>query len=161
MSQMVAISLGSNLGDRPKNLQQALKKLKGLVRIRRRSSLYETDPWGYTDQPKFLNQVIVGISQLGASDLLRRLKQIEQDMGRQATFQYGPRLIDLDLLYYGETILHTNELDLPHPRLHERAFVLVPLAEIAPNWVHPILKRPTRDLLTMVSSEGVRLYNAD
>jgi 2-amino-4-hydroxy-6-hydroxymethyldihydropteridine diphosphokinase len=120
------------------------------------SPIYVTPPWGYEDQPDFLNQVIQVTTRLEPTQLLDYLKGIEDDMGRKATFRYGPRLIDLDILFYGQRVIREESLQIPHPRLHERAFVLVPLHDIAPDFVHPVLRETIRDLLSKVDVEGVR-----
>jgi len=127
------IALGTNLGNRSENLARARESLAEHVRIVKSSSIYETIPWGVADQPLFLNQVIEGETELNALELLRFLKQIEQEMGRKESIRYGPRLIDLDVLLYGDLQMQTPELTIPHIRMTERAFVLVPLDEIAPH----------------------------
>lgn len=152
----IFLSLGTNLGDRLDNLRRALQCLTPQVHILQLSSIYETPPWGYTEQPAFLNLVLRGETELEPQALLDFLKSCEQKLGRQPSFRYGPRLIDLDILAYEDRILETPGLILPHPHLHERAFVLVPLCEIAPNWKHPRLGRSALDLLTACDTTGIR-----
>ena len=136
-----------SLSDRAENLQQARTRLSGSVRITAESSIVETPPWGYTDQPDFLNQVVRGETAASPQALLFFMKSVEREIGRTPNFRYGPRLIDLDIVYYADLVLETPGLKIPHPRLQERDFVLRPLAEIAPDWVHPVLRKTSRDLL--------------
>lgn len=143
----VFIALGSNLGDRQENLNRALEALTASVSITTRSSIQETDPAYVLDQPSFLNMVIAGETGLPAEALLSELKRIEDDLGRVPTRRNGPRVIDLDILYYGDQVKNTDRLIVPHPRIAERLFVLEPLAEIAPGLRHPVLKMTTRELL--------------
>jgi 2-amino-4-hydroxy-6-hydroxymethyldihydropteridine diphosphokinase len=156
MEEPIFLGLGTNLGDREANLRTAKGKLSSQVKIVKESPIYVTPPWGYEDQPDFLNQVIQVTTRLEPTQLLDYLKGIEDDMGRKATFRYGPRLIDLDILFYGQRVIREESLQIPHPRLHERAFVLVPLHDIAPDFVHPVLRETIRDLLSKVDVEGVR-----
>lgn len=160
MNHSVLIALGSNLGDRAENLAAARHRLAKIMTVEKVSHIYETDPWGYTEQPNFLNQALMGRTVLSVTGLLKALKQIEVEMGRAPGFRYGPRLIDLDLLFYDDLIWQTAELTIPHPRLAERAFVLVPLREIAPDWLHPVSLRTVAELAEAAGSEGVRLYAA-
>jgi len=132
------IALGTNIGEREENLRAALDYLPDVgVDIRRVSSIYETEPVGYLDQDWFLNAALEGATELDALDLLRALRVIESRMGSRKTIPKGPRLIDLDILLYGNETLDTPELQVPHPRMLERRFVLVPLAEIASTLRHP------------------------
>ncbi len=143
----VHIGVGSNLGDRQGNCLRAIRLIEeGGLRVVRRSSMYETEPWGVKDQPMFINMALEAETDLGARDLLALLKDIEKRMGRAGTERYGPRVIDLDILLFGSLVLKEGGLQIPHPRMHEREFVLGPLAEIAPNEVHPVLRRTVGEL---------------
>jgi len=122
------------------------------------SPVYETEPWGYADQPPFLNMALCAATDLSPRDLLGRLKDIEATLGRIPSFRNGPRLIDLDILFYDDLVLDTPALVIPHPRLHERAFVLIPLAEIAPGLVHPALGLSVAQLVETVDRRGVSLF---
>ena len=150
------IALGSNLGDRSENLTHALELLAVQVRIVKSSSIYETEPWGVTEQPLFLNQVIEGETEVNALELLRFLKQIEQEMGRTETIRFGPRVIDLDVLLYEDLQMDTPELTIPHPRMTQRAFVLVPLAEIAPLVMIPGTGMTVKEALAGMELTSVR-----
>ena len=151
----VFISLGSNIGDRSKFLSLALTSLAPDFRIISKSSVYETDPWGYEDQEKFLNQVAELETAIQPAEVLEKLKSIESNLGRKTGFRYGPREIDLDLLFYDDLILDTEQLQIPHPRIPERAFVLIPLQEIAPDFVHPVLGKTIMELSNEISGNGV------
>jgi len=145
----VYIALGTNVGEREANLLQALQLLpESGVQIRRVSSIYETEPVDYVDQEWFLNAVLEAQTDLDALDLLSALRVIEARMGSKKAFAKGPRKIDLDILLYGNETIDTPELQVPHPRMLERKFVLIPLAEIAPNLRHPSWKAGVAQLLT-------------
>ena len=155
---LIYLSLGSNLDDRYAALQAALAAFPPAVTVLAESPIYETPPWGVTGQPAFLNMVVRAETHLAPLALLAFLKRLETQLGRLPSIRYGPRKIDLDILFYDELVLDTPELFLPHPRLSERAFVLVPLADLAPGLVHPVLGRPIRDLLATVDTKGIIRY---
>ncbi len=157
MSRMY-LSLGSNLGSRLSNLRRALHALAPQVRLTRLSGVYETDPWGYLEQPAFLNMAAAAETDLPPLDLLAHLKQVERSLGREPTFRYGPRSIDLDILFYDDAVLDLPGLQIPHPQLAGRPFVLVPLAELAPALVHPGLGLSVSTLLERSGAQGVRPY---
>ncbi|HYE55171.1 MAG TPA: 2-amino-4-hydroxy-6-hydroxymethyldihydropteridine diphosphokinase [Chitinophagaceae bacterium] len=139
--------IGGNIGDRLKNLQSALEHLAQTGNIARRSSVYETAAWGNTDQPAFLNQVIELHTSLPPSDLLQSILKIERQMGRERKEKYDPRTIDIDILLYNDEVLKTDELTIPHPRMHLRRFVLAPLSELAASVLHPVFKKSIDELL--------------
>ncbi len=142
------LSLGSNQGTAEKSLETARRELKKSgIRIRRRSSLYATEPVGFIAQPWFINQVVEITTGLSPWELLKAVKGIEERMGRRPSLPNGPRIIDIDILMAGDTIVDTAELVIPHPRLADRNFVLVPFAEIAGRVVHPSLKSSIGDLM--------------
>lgn len=155
---IVYLALGSNLGDRLANLKQAVTSLSPQVDVKARSRVYETPPWGHTDQPVFLNMVLKGNTYLEPEQLLKHLKRLEVALGRVPSFQNGPRLIDMDLLFYDDVVRDTPPLSLPHPRLHERGFVLVPLNDIAPDLVHPTLGRTVNEMLASTDTSGIVVY---
>ncbi len=152
----VYLALGSNLGDRRGNLAMALQMLRDHIEITQVSSTYETEPVGYLDQPRFLNIVCAGKTELSAPDLLTCAKEIEQLIGRQPTFRNGPRPIDIDIIFYDDLHITQEHLTIPHPRMAERAFVLAPLAEIAPDLVDPVTGKSIRTLSSLVSHKGVK-----
>jgi len=148
MRHIAYIGIGSNIGDKAGNCEKAISELLKLDRhqLLAKSSLYKTQPVGYTSQDWFVNGVIKIGTELEPFVLLRSLKALEVQMGRTETFHWGPRVIDLDLLLYDEETIRTGELEIPHARLHERQFVLIPLAEIDPSYIHPLLKRTVGEL---------------
>lgn len=145
----VFIGIGSNLDDRIKNCAIANKKIESNSKIKllKLSSLYETDPVGYTNQPRFINQVCKITTSLSAEHLLNFLLKIENDLGRVRNIPWGPRIIDLDLLFFGQEVISLPNLIVPHPLLHERQFVLVPLEEIEPDLYHPLFRQTIKELL--------------
>ena len=174
------LSLGSNLGRREGNLATAIQLLDqepdrtsvdrnengspfwssaSELRVLRASSVYQTQPWGVEDQPDFLNCVLEVSIRLSPPELLEYIKEIEESMGRKPSLRYGPRLIDIDILFYGDIILDRPDLQIPHPRLHQRAFVLVPLVELNQGLIHPILNTSVGDLNQRVDGgEDVLLW---
>ena len=155
MATLAYLALGSNLGDRHANLIAAIDRLRARVRLIDLSAMYETEPWGVADQPRFLNAACAIETDLPPRDLLALLKSIETELGRAPGPRYGPRLIDLDLLLHGAAVVDEPDLRVPHPGLPERAFVLAPLAEIAPEALHPALGVSIRELAARADAQGV------
>lgn len=142
------IGIGSNLGNREENCEKAVSLLEESgIRVLKRSSLIETEPWGVKDQPKFINMAVEAETQIAPEELLRIVKEIETALGRRETTRWGPRIIDLDILLYDNLTINTPELQIPHPGIKDREFFLKPLSEIAPEKIHPLLKKSIRDLL--------------
>ena len=158
----VYLSLGSNIGDRKANLQEAVRLLDETgIKVGKISSVYETDPVGYLDQSAFLNIACSAETELDPLGLLKAAKGIEEHMGRQKTVRFGPRNIDIDIIYFDDVTMCTKDIIIPHVRMHERAFVLVPLCEIAGDFIDPARKVTVKVLLEKVSREGVRLYSKE
>jgi 2-amino-4-hydroxy-6-hydroxymethyldihydropteridine diphosphokinase len=158
MKHVVYLALGTNLGDRSANLQAALEALPRMVKIEKISPIYETLPWGFVEQPRFLNMVIEGRTSLDPRELLDGLKNLETELGRVAGPRWGPRKIDLDILFFDDLVIDLPGITIPHPHLHERVFVLVPLADIAPGLCHPVLHKTVRDFLGLLDAKEVRPY---
>lgn len=156
----VYLSLGSNIGDRAENIERAIEMLGPHgVRVTRQSSLYETEPLELRDQPWFLNSVVEAETELMPRQLMNTLLEIERDMGRTRRVPKGPRVIDMDILFFGASEFRTPELEIPHPRMAERRFVLVPFAEIAPEARHPTLQKSVAQLLAETPDHSeVRLW---
>jgi 2-amino-4-hydroxy-6-hydroxymethyldihydropteridine diphosphokinase len=146
----VALALGSNLGDRLDSLRRTVKALASCVEITAASPVYETAPAYITDQPVFLNAVVSGTTKLEPLPLLWDLKNIEREIGRTPTFKFGPRVIDIDILFYGDLVFETSELTIPHARMQERDFVLRPLSDVAPEWRHPKIGKTVAELLALL-----------
>ncbi len=150
MNNQIFLLLGTNLGDRKINLQLAIDEIeKSVGIIESKSSVYQTAAWGKLDQPEFHNQVIQTDTRLSAIELLETILSIESKLGRERKEKWGERLIDIDILLMGDTVIQTERLTIPHPQLANRKFTLVPLVEIAPNFVHPILQKTIKELLVV------------
>jgi 2-amino-4-hydroxy-6-hydroxymethyldihydropteridine diphosphokinase len=160
MAHTIFLSMGSNLGDRLTNLQDAIRSLPPIIQLLSQSQIYETEPWGYTEQPAFLNLVVKASTELSPKKVLTFIKDIEVALGRKATFRFGPRLIDLDILLYDDLVLNSPRLTIPHLRLSERGFVLIPLAELAPDLIHPVTRKTIQQLLSTIDTTGVKVFQS-
>ena len=151
----IFLSLGSNVGDREANLAKAIEALPPGVQPGARSRLYETAPWGYLDQPNFINMALQATTSLNPLDLLHHLKAVEARVGRVPTFKNGPRVVDIDLLFYDDLVFESQELLIPHRGIDSRGFVLVPLADIAPDFRHPVLDLTVAEMLDRIDASSV------
>jgi 2-amino-4-hydroxy-6-hydroxymethyldihydropteridine diphosphokinase len=156
LSHDICLAMGTNLGDRAENLRRALVELGGCFEVTAVSPIYETEPAYHLDQGRFLNQCCLATTASSSSNTLSQLKQCESALGRAPGLRFGPRLIDLDLLFYDDVVLTSADLTVPHPLLQERAFVLVPLNDIAPGLVHPALGVSVRQLLDCLPEDEKR-----
>ena len=144
---IIALGLGSNLGNRLKNLRDAVICLNKILNIKAKSFVYETEPWGVLDQPKFLNACVLCEAEIAEPvKLLKAVKAIESELGREANIRWGVRKIDIDILFIDDLIINLENLKIPHENLHNREFVLVPLCDIIPDWVHPVMNKSIREL---------------
>jgi 2-amino-4-hydroxy-6-hydroxymethyldihydropteridine diphosphokinase len=148
VTKTVYLGLGSNLGDREEHLRRAVEELQGPdLRTLRLSRLYETEPVEYTQQPWFVNQVVEAETELFPMQLLARVGRAERSLGRVRGIPKGPRVIDIDILFFGRAVVRTAKLEIPHPRIGERRFVLAPLADLAPDLRHPVTRKTVREML--------------
>ena len=153
----VYLSLGSNIGDRETNLRSATEQLESpALHVLRMSPVYETEPVGYTDQRWFLNLVVEAETDLFPLQLLARIQKIERALGRVRTVPNGPRTIDIDILLHGRAVVHSATLEIPHPRMAERRFVLAPLADLAPDLRHPVTRQTVRQMLEAAPMQTMR-----
>lgn len=153
----VYLGLGTNLGDREANLREAVCRLEQQVTVDALSALYETPPMGPPDQPRYLNAACGGVTELEPEELLAFIKGVEREMGRTPTVHWGPRIIDIDILFYGDRVLSAPELVIPHPGIPHRPFVLAPLADIAPELTHPHLGESISALLRARLSDSAQI----
>ncbi|ACD66798.1 2-amino-4-hydroxy-6-hydroxymethyldihydropteridine pyrophosphokinase [Sulfurihydrogenibium sp. YO3AOP1] len=142
----VYLGLGSNVGDRLLNLNKAIELLSEKIQILKKSKIYISKAVGYTDQPDFYNMVLYGKTDLSPEELFNFIKDVEKNAGRVYRFHWGPREIDIDILFYNDLVFKSDKLNIPHPRLHERDFVLLPLIELNPKLFHPVLNKRVSDL---------------
>ena len=159
MEHIAYLALGSNLGNRASNLKNAIDNLTPQMVVKKKSHIYETAPWGFANQPAFFNQVVRVETYLSPEKLIGHLKRLETALGRVPNFQNGPRLIDMDILFFDDLVLDAEALKVPHPRLHERAFVLVPLNEIGHDLMHPVMKKSVGELLSTCDVSGVTMVS--
>ncbi len=153
----VYLALGSNIGDRESNLRAAIESFSGAgITVLRESPIYETEPVGFTDQRWFLNMVVEAETAFFPLQLLTRTGKVERALGRVRTVPNGPRTIDIDILLYGNAVVHTPRLEIPHPRMQERRFVLAPLADLSPALRHPVLRQTVRQLLDAAPAQKIR-----
>jgi len=147
MSELAYLSLGSNIGDREDHLNRAITDLSSLGTVKNISSFYETDPVEFVEQPVFLNCAVALQTDLSPMELIRQILNIERSLGRQRIQKKGPRSIDIDILLFGDRVINSADLTIPHPAMAQRRFVLLPLTEIAPDACHPVLNKSVRELL--------------
>jgi len=151
----VYLGLGSNVGDRLLNLNKAIELLSEKIQILKKSKIYISKAVGYTDQPDFYNMVLYGKTDLSPEELFNFIKDVEKNVGRVYRFHWGPREIDIDILFYNDLVYKSDKLNIPHPRLHERDFVLLPLIELNPKLFHPVLNKRVSDLKELMGNSVI------
>lgn len=156
----IYLALGSNVGDRLSNIKNAISLLKGNVSSIKLSKIYETKPVGYTDQGNFINAAIEGRTALSPDALLAFTQKVEIDVGRIRRFRWGPREIDIDILFYDDLVYHDQKLEIPHPRLQERDFVLKPLIDLNPKLMHPLYKKTVKQLYDQLPKKELSIIDA-
>jgi len=149
------------MGNRAENLKQAGLSLSPQMKVKKKSRVFETPPWGYTEQESFLNQALMVTTYLEPEQLLKHLKRLEVALGREASFRYGPRLIDIDILFFDNIVMETPVLTIPHPHIHERGFVLMPMMDIAPDLVHPITEKSISEMTALCNTDGIAPYETN
>ncbi len=152
----IILGLGTNIGNCIENLQRAVDELASYIEITAVSATYITPPWGITNQPDYHNLCLIGKTKLEPETLLKEIKYSEVALGRRPNVRWGPRLIDIDILFYDDLVMHKERLNIPHKHIPERAFVLVPLKEISPEWVHPESGKTVAEMETAVSKDGIK-----
>ncbi len=153
----VVIAIGTNLGNRKENIEKAIEKIReNKITVEKVSSIYETAPYGYTEQPAFLNCALLGETVLSPRELLETLLAIEKEMGRVRKIHWGPRIIDLDIIFYDDLVINEPDLKIPHPDMQNREFVLKPISEIAPCFVHPVFCETVKTLYEELKNEKTR-----
>ncbi|WP_029523202.1 2-amino-4-hydroxy-6-hydroxymethyldihydropteridine diphosphokinase [Persephonella sp. KM09-Lau-8] len=153
--EKIFLALGSNIGNRQENINQAIKFLSTKILDIKQATIYESKAIGYENQPDFLNTAISGYTDLSPEELLKFIKQVEEQTGRIKRFRWGPREIDIDILFYGNLVLEKENLIIPHPRIHERDFVLKPLCDLEPEFIHPVLKKTIKELLNNLQEKSI------
>ncbi|SHF29047.1 2-amino-4-hydroxy-6-hydroxymethyldihydropteridine diphosphokinase [Caloramator proteoclasticus] len=151
----VFIAFGSNIGDRYETIKRAFELIEeNEMKIIKKSSIYETEPYGYKQQPPFINGVILVETELSCRDVLQRLLKIEKQLGRERIIRWGPRTIDLDIIFYNNEVYNEEDLKVPHPDMHNREFVLKPLCDIEPDFVHPLLNKSVKEMYMMLKNRN-------
>lgn len=161
MDHYIYLGLGSNIGDRYSYIEQTMDALPPKVKIIARSPIYETPAWGYTDQDDFLNMVVHAATGFSPKQLLKYLKRTESMIGRRQRFVWGPREIDIDILFYEDQIIEQPGLTIPHPWIHQRPFVLQPLVDLNPHLVHPRINKTVAELLQQLDTTGIERYQTN
>ena len=153
--EKIFLALGSNIGNRQENINQAIRFLSKEITDIKQAPIYESKAVGYENQPDFLNTVISGYTDLSPEELLNFVKKVEKQTGRIKRFRWGPREIDIDILFYGNIVVEKDNLIIPHPRIQERDFVLKPLCDLEPEFLHPVLKKTVLELLNNLKEKSI------